>query len=132
MKKLLALILCLCMLLCAVPAAIAEEGDDLPELHTIPADNGMGTTEDENGADAYGNALDHADSRYYVMNDYYNMVSAGSLHILPHFETYQQTTEYSCGCASAGSSTCGGRGPAPRRRSPTSSPTSWYTGSKAI
>ena len=100
MKKLLAIVLCFCMLLSLVPAALAE-GEDLPELHAIPADESMGTTEDEDGADAFANSLDHADSRYYVINDYYNMESGGSLHILPHFETYQQTTEYSCGCASA-------------------------------
>jgi hypothetical protein len=29
------------------------------------------------------------------------MESAGSLHILSGFETYQQTTEYTCGTASA-------------------------------
>ena len=34
---------------------------------------------------------------YYTANDYYNMESEGSLHILPCFRTYQQTTDYSCG-----------------------------------
>ncbi len=101
MKKLLALMLCLALLFSAVAAAWADGEETLPELHAIPADKSMGTTEDEDGADAYGNALDHADSRYYVLNDYYNMESGGSLHILSHFETYQQTTEFSCGCASA-------------------------------
>ena len=61
----------------------------------------MDTLADEDGADAYDHALGHADSRYYTINDYYNMSSDGSLHILSHFETYQQTTEYSFGCAAA-------------------------------
>ena len=100
MKKLLVLALALCLLISAAAAA-ADGAVALPETHLIPPDESMGTTQDEYGADAYQNALDHADSRYYVMNDYYNMVSAGSLHILSRFETYQQTTEYSCGCASA-------------------------------
>lgn len=29
------------------------------------------------------------------------MTSGGTLHILPQFETYQQSTEYTCGNASA-------------------------------
>ncbi len=73
----------------------------LPEIHQIEADAGMGTLHDATGADAFGNMLDHPDSRYYTVNDYYNMKSGGGLHILTHYETYQQTTEYSCGCAAA-------------------------------
>lgn len=46
-------------------------------------------------------AADSADSRYYTANDYYHMESEGGLHILSHYETYQQTTEYSCGSAAA-------------------------------
>lgn len=98
MKKTLALVLLIGMLIYACATGIAST---LPELHTIPADESMGTLNDEDGADAFQNTLDHADSRYFVINDYYNMASEGSLHILPHFETYQQTTEYSCGCAAA-------------------------------
>ena len=96
MKKAFVWLLLAALLLCA-----CKTGGALPARHTIPADERMGTTDDEDGADAFGNTLDHADSRYYVFNDFYNMTSKGSLHILPRFETYQQTTEYSCGCASA-------------------------------
>ena len=53
------------------------------------------------GAAAFGGAADHSRSRYYVANDFYNMKSDGSLHLLSHFETYQQTTEYTCGAACA-------------------------------
>lgn len=38
-------------------------------------------------------------SRYYVFNDFFNMESDETLHILTHFQTYQQTTEYTCGAA---------------------------------
>ena len=72
-----------------------------PERHTIMPDESMNTVTDGNGANAFGNALDHPDSRYYTVNDFYNMKSEGSLHILPHFQTYQQTTEYTCGSAAA-------------------------------
>ena len=77
--------------------ARAEE----PEKHMIPYPEDYPTTMDEDGADSYGGELDHPHSRYYVINDYYNMESGDTLHILSHFDTYQQTTEYSCGAASA-------------------------------
>ncbi|MBQ2405182.1 MAG: hypothetical protein II312_00655 [Lachnospiraceae bacterium] len=31
----------------------------------------------------------------------YNMESDETLHLISKFETYQQTTEYTCGCAAA-------------------------------
>ncbi|MCR5684157.1 MAG: C39 family peptidase [Lachnospiraceae bacterium] len=101
MKKrgLLTVVLLLVIGLCACKSAGADK--KMPELHVITPDSSMGTLDDADGADAFGNSLDHADSRYYVINDYYNMESKGGLHILSHFATYQQTTEYSCGCASA-------------------------------
>ena len=85
------------------PAQIlSDEGDnDLPALHTITPDVSMNTLDDEDGADAFRNSLDQPVSRYYMINDFYNMKSDASLHILSNFETYQQTTEYSCGSAAA-------------------------------
>lgn len=53
------------------------------------------------GAAAFNNLLDHPDSRYYKANDYFNMKSEGGLHIISHYKTFQQTTEYSCGAAAA-------------------------------
>lgn len=99
MKKtsLLAILLLAALLCC--PCAFAAE--ELPATHTIPANPAMGTLDDEDGADAFGNELDHGDSVYFAINDYYNMESGGSLHILSRFDTYQQTTEYTCGCAAA-------------------------------
>ena len=103
-KQILPVFLCICLFFTASAAAFAaEENADasLPALHTIAPDSSLPTLDDDDGADAYANSLDHPDSRYYVFHDFYNMESDGSLHILPRFETYQQTTESSCGCASA-------------------------------
>ena len=58
-------------------------------------------TETGEGAAAFSGKLDHPMSRYYVFNDFYNMEPDDTLHILPRFRTYQQTTEYTCGAASA-------------------------------
>ena len=94
----LALVLTLCFA-AASPCALAAS--EVPKLHVIPYPAELPTTQDGDGADAFDGALDHAPSRYFVINDYYNMQSDESLHILSGFETYQQTTEYSCGAASA-------------------------------
>lgn len=51
----------------------------------------------QEGASAFAGKLDHPDSKYYKHNDFYNMKSDENLHILSHFKTYQQTTEYTCG-----------------------------------
>ena len=53
------------------------------------------------GASSFDGAADHPQSRYYVANDYFHMKSDATLHILSEFQTYQQTTEYTCGAASA-------------------------------
>lgn len=72
-----------------------------PELHNIDYPEGYATHQDLYGADAFANTLDHPDEEYFKTNDYYNLKSDGSLHILENFETYQQTTEYTCGCATS-------------------------------
>ena len=78
-----------------------SSSEEAPEKHAIPYDESMESVGDELGADSFDNLLDDAGSRYYEVNDYYNMKSKGSLHIIPEFETYQQTTEYSCAPAAA-------------------------------
>ena len=55
----------------------------------------------EDGASAFSGKVTHVNSRYYVFNDYYNMQSDETLHILSRFATYQQTTEFTCGVACA-------------------------------
>ena len=69
------------------------------ESYTIPYPEKYGDSPEKDGASSFGGITDHNRSRYYVANDYYNMKSEGTLHILEHFETYQQTTEYTCGAA---------------------------------
>ena len=70
-----------------------------PELHTITDPKQCQTEQGQEGAAAFSGKLNHTNSRYYVFNDYYNMKSDDTLHILSHFKTYQQTTEYTCGAA---------------------------------
>ena len=77
------------------------EEKQFPKLHTIDARKPCRDTSQEEGATAFSGKLNHANSRYYVFNDYYNMKSDETLHILSHFKTYQQTTEYTCGAACA-------------------------------
>ena len=96
----LLLLLCACSPKKTDPGK-AEDKTTLPEKHLIAYDEPLNTLNDALGADWFNGRLDDHDSRYYVINDYYNMHSEGSLHILSQFETYQQTTEHSCGAASA-------------------------------
>lgn len=53
------------------------------------------------GADSIERDSDHADSPYYTSPDFYNMESTESLTILSHFQTQQQTCEWSCGVSCA-------------------------------
>ena len=78
-------------------AAIAEGAQE----HTIPYPEKYGNCPALDGASSFGGAADHLQSRYYVANDYFHMKSDATLHILSQFQTYQQTTEYTCGAASA-------------------------------
>ena len=95
------LLLSACTSNSSTPASESNDTATVPEFHAMAYDPALDTLNDEYGADAFEHALDHTGSRYYVANDFYNMESGGSLHILPRFQTYQQTTEYSCGCAAA-------------------------------
>ncbi len=82
---------------------IADGQDEIqkvfPELHTIAYPEKYKERLTKEGASAFQGITNHADSKYYVFHDYFNMVSDDTLHILTHFETYQQTTEYTCGAA---------------------------------
>ncbi|MDD3171317.1 MAG: hypothetical protein PHO86_03235 [Bacilli bacterium] len=49
------------------------------------------------GADCYDNLGDHADSNYWVNPDFYNLKSNDNLTILSNYQTFLQTTEYTCG-----------------------------------
>lgn len=74
---------------------------DFSDLHTIAYPEAYKPFLAKEGASAFGGITNHPDSRYYKFNDFYHMESDESLHILSHFETYQQTTEYTCGAACA-------------------------------
>ena len=71
----------------------------MAERHMIPYPENYRDHLSESGASAFAGKTDYPQSRYYVFNDYYNMQSDETLHILPRFRTYQQTTEYTCGAA---------------------------------
>ncbi|CAK0740515.1 conserved hypothetical protein [Gammaproteobacteria bacterium] len=51
------------------------------------------------GAAAHLGAVNHQTSPYFKHLNFYNSRSTKSLIILPRFNTYQQTTEYTCGPA---------------------------------
>ena len=71
------------------------------EANTIPYPEKYGDRPSLEGASSFAGATDHKQSRYYVANDFFQMKSDATLHILSRFQTYQQTTEYTCGAASA-------------------------------
>ena len=83
--------------MCKAKAAITEQ----VQAHTIPYPAKYGNCPDLDGASSFGGAANHLQSRYYVANDYFHMQNDATLHILSRFQTYQQTTEYTCGAASA-------------------------------
>lgn len=98
MKRHIRLAALLLAVLLLLPGAAASAA---PALHEIGYPDNYPTTADGDGADAFAGSLNHPESQYFVIVDFYNMVSGGTLHILEKFETYQQTTEYSCGPACA-------------------------------
>lgn len=53
------------------------------------------------GAASYAGMCNHRGSKYFAHPDVYLMRSNQSLTVLPRFRTYQQTTEVTCGPASA-------------------------------
>ena len=71
------------------------------QMCTIPYPEKYGNCPLQDGASSFAGETDHLQSRYYVANDYFKMKSDATLHILHQFQTYQQTTEYTCGAASA-------------------------------
>jgi hypothetical protein len=50
------------------------------------------TVNDTGGAAAWLGKVDVKDSPYFKTPDFYNMKSGGSLTLLEHYKTYQQTT----------------------------------------
>ena len=97
MKKILVWLIALCLI--AFPfAALADEGGNYTD--EMKFDDGCDLSE-EDGADSVERLGDHAGSPYFNRLDFYNMESTDTLTILPHFKTIQQSSEWSCGVASA-------------------------------
>lgn len=69
------------------------------EKHTIDYPKGYDVK--SSGASSYDSSTDHFNSDYYKQVDFYNKEPSDSLSIIPNFETYQQTTEYTCGACAA-------------------------------
>ena len=97
-KALIAVIACLvlafsfCLYGCGSSASTSA-----PEKHLLAYPDGYDT--ESGGGSSYDGCCDNPDTQYFKINDYYNMESEGSLHILTNFSSYQQSTEYSCGPA---------------------------------
>jgi hypothetical protein len=104
-KKTTILVLCILMLFTFAGCGGAAEtsGNSAAaapfEKHTIPYPDGYDTT--STGASSYDGMDDYFDSPYFKHLDVYNMTSADTLTIIPEFETYQQTTEYTCAPSAA-------------------------------
>ena len=96
MKKLIVWLLVLCMSLCLT--AIAEEGGKFSD--EMKFDDGCDLSP-EDGADSVERLGDHPDSPYFSHLDFYHMTSTDTLTILTNFKTIQQSSEWSCGVASA-------------------------------
>ena len=97
MKKMIAWVLVLCLVL-GLGFAFAEEGGNYSD--EMKFDDGMDLSV-EDGADSVERMGDHADSPYFMHPDFYNMTSTDTLTILTNFKTNQQSSEWSCGVASA-------------------------------
>ena len=102
--KLLAVIACLilafsfCLYGCGASSTDSESAStSAPEKHLLGYPDGYDTT--SGGGSSYDGWCDNPDTPYFKINDYYNMESDGTLHILTNFASYQQSTEYSCGPA---------------------------------
>lgn len=100
MKKTIAILIVVTMLFALSASTFAEASrpsgnysDEMKISHDIDLD--------EYGADSVERQGDHMDSPYFSTLDYYNMESTDTLTILHNFKTIQQSSEWSCGVASA-------------------------------
>lgn len=98
-KKIITTLLTVVLLIAGTAYVSQATGGKAPKKHTIPYPDEYDTMLE--GASSYDGDGDHYDSPYFKHPDFYNMKSKGSLTIISNFKTYQQTTEYHCGPASA-------------------------------
>ncbi len=97
MKKIVVWLLVLCMALLPVAALASEVGNYTDEMKF---DDEWDLSE-EDGADSVERLGDHPDTPYFSHLDFFNMESTDTLTILTNFHTIQQSSEWSCGVASA-------------------------------
>jgi len=95
-KKILLIVL---SVIFALALSSCGSSDTAFEKHTIAYPKDYDTT--SSGASSYDGCDDHFNSNYYKQLDVYNMKSSDSLTVISKFETYQQTTEYTCGSCAA-------------------------------
>ncbi len=97
MRTIVSLLLLLALLTGVCPA-MAQGSDNYTDEMKIPYTVDLSA---EDGADSVERLGDHPGSPYFSHPDVYNMVSTDTLTILPHFQTQQQTSEWSCGVSAA-------------------------------
>lgn len=71
--------------------------DALNDGRIVVGKNGLGGP----ASSDYYRKGDHDHSAYYRFQDFYNLEDSDTLHMLTHFQTLQQATEFSCGPAAA-------------------------------
>ena len=105
LKNLMVALICILLLRLSFETGrfVEKNGGGLiaPQVHAIAYPPDYPTVQDEDGASAFAGSLDHPGSDYYTVRDFHGLESGGTLHMLTGFDTYQQTTEYTCGTASA-------------------------------
>lgn len=102
MKKQIVCILVFCLCATALVGCRQEPGEGAEGNGTDEMKIGYSCDlSPEDGADSVERAGDHADSPYFSSLDFYNLESSDTLTILTHFQTQQQTSEWSCGVSSA-------------------------------
>lgn len=99
------LLLVLALIACTAAATPTEEPSAQTTAKAVEKNKGevipTNDIDPDAGADSYANGGDNAASRYYVNMDFYNAKPDDMLTILPHYKTYQQTAEWSCGNVAA-------------------------------
>lgn len=91
------LILIMGLLLLAIAYGIKNEGDGAKHTIAYPLEYDISS----DGASSYYGYGEHFSSPYFAHPDVYTMKSDDTKIILSEFETYQQTTSYTCGACSS-------------------------------
>ena len=89
------IVICVVLILSAVVSPTSHATDNSciippPQSISLPTSDGATSAPQE---------INHKRSTYFTHPDFYHMRSNQHLLILPHYQTYQQTTEYTCGPA---------------------------------